>query len=196
MQITADISKISKTVERNLTLILTVLSESSIHFSQSSRVLAKKNAVSFRSSHQSCSVKEGVLRNFTKFTGKHLWQNLFFNKVPGLRPATLSKKRLWHRCFPVNFMKFLRTPFYIRHLWWLLLQFQLKWFSFKRGCAKMHHYAGRCKGICSYNLVYNFLIQLLPLQSSLFVVHFSNPCWHGNEAFPKGSLRMKLFLSL
>ena len=26
-------------------------------------------------------------------------------------PATLLKKRLWHRCFPVNFMKFLRTPF-------------------------------------------------------------------------------------
>ena len=31
------------------------------------------------------------------------------------------KKRLWHRCFPVNFVKFLRTPFFIKHLWWLLL---------------------------------------------------------------------------
>ena len=29
----------------------------------------------------------------------------------GPRPATLFKKRLWHRCFPVNFVKFLRTPF-------------------------------------------------------------------------------------
>ena len=37
------------------------------------------------------------------------------------RPATLLKKRLWHRCFPMNFGKFLRTPFYIEHLWWLLL---------------------------------------------------------------------------
>ena len=27
------------------------------------------------------------------------------------RPATLLKKRLWHRCFPVNFVTFLRTPF-------------------------------------------------------------------------------------
>ena len=26
-------------------------------------------------------------------------------------PATLLKKRLWHRCFPLNFAKFLRTPF-------------------------------------------------------------------------------------
>ena len=65
----------------------------------------------YRSSHQRCSMKKGVPRNFTKFTGKHLCQSLFFNKVAGLRPATLLKKRLWHRCFPVNFPKFLRTPF-------------------------------------------------------------------------------------
>ena len=26
-------------------------------------------------------------------------------------PATLLKKILWHRCFPTNFVKFLRTPF-------------------------------------------------------------------------------------
>ena len=64
-----------------------------------------------RSNHQKCSMKKGVLRNFTKFTGKHLCQSLFFNNVAGLRPATLLKKRLWHRCFPVNFAKFLRTPF-------------------------------------------------------------------------------------
>ena len=51
------------------------------------------------------------LKNFTKFTGKYLCQSLFFDKVAGLRPATLLKKRLWHRCFPVNFVKFLRTSF-------------------------------------------------------------------------------------
>ena len=38
--------------------------------------------------------KKGVLRNFTKFTGKHLCQCL--------RSATLLKKRLRHRCFPVG----------------------------------------------------------------------------------------------
>ena len=31
------------------------------------------------------------------------------------------KKRLWHRCFPVNFTKFLRTLFLTEHLRWLLL---------------------------------------------------------------------------
>ena len=65
--------------------------------------------------------KTGVLRNFAKFTWKHLSQSLFFDKVADLRLATLLKKRLWHRCFPMHFVKFLRTPFLIEHLWWLLL---------------------------------------------------------------------------
>ena len=65
--------------------------------------------------------KKGVLRNFTKFTGKHLLQSIIFNKVVGLRPATLLKMGLWHSCFPANFVKFLRTPFFIEHLLWLLL---------------------------------------------------------------------------
>ena len=56
-------------------------------------------------------MKEGVLRNFTKFPGKHLHQGPFFNKVADLSPATLLKKRLWRSCFPVNFAKFLRTAF-------------------------------------------------------------------------------------
>ena len=52
----------------------------------------------YRSSHQKCSMKKTVLRNSLKF-------------LNSLRPATLLKKRPWHRCFPVNFKKFLRTPF-------------------------------------------------------------------------------------
>ena len=55
--------------------------------------------------------KKGILRNLAKFTGKHL----FFNKVAGL------KKRLWHRCFPVNFARFLSTPFLQNTLRRLLL---------------------------------------------------------------------------
>ena len=37
-----------------------------------------------RSNHKRCSVRKCVLRNFTKFTGKHMYQSLFFNKVAGL----------------------------------------------------------------------------------------------------------------
>ena len=41
--------------------------------------------VPFRSSHQRCSIQKGVLRNFTKFAGKHQCQSLFFNVVAGLK---------------------------------------------------------------------------------------------------------------
>ena len=40
-----------------------------------------------------------------------LKRSLFFKKITGLRHTTLSKERLWYRCFPVNIMKFSRTPF-------------------------------------------------------------------------------------
>ena len=52
--------------------------------------------------------KKGELNIFTKFTGKHLGQSF--------RPATLLKERLWRRCFPVNYVNFLRTPLYTEHL--------------------------------------------------------------------------------
>ena len=60
-----------------------------------------------RSSHQRCSLTKGVLRNFAKFTGKHLCQSFFFNKVEA---CNFVKKETWHSCFPVHFAKFLRTP--------------------------------------------------------------------------------------
>ena len=64
----------------------------------------------------------GVLRNFAKLTGKDLCQGLFFNKVAGLRPAILFKKRLWHRCFPVNFAKIFKNNFFTEHFRWLFLK--------------------------------------------------------------------------
>ena len=60
---------------------------------------------------QKCSVKNYVLRIFGKLTGKYLRKSFFFNKVADLRPTALLKKRLWYRFLPVNFIKFLTTPF-------------------------------------------------------------------------------------
>ena len=65
----------------------------------------------YRSSHRSCPVKKYALKNFAKFTGKHMCQSLFFNKVADGACNFIKKERLWHRCFPMNFAKFLRTPF-------------------------------------------------------------------------------------
>ena len=65
-----------------------------------------------RNSHRRCCVKKGVLKNVVKFTRQHLCQSLFFDKL---------KMRLWQRCFPVNFTKFLRTHFLQNTSRWLLL---------------------------------------------------------------------------
>ena len=45
--------------------------------------------------------KKCVLKHFTKFKGKQLCQILLSLR----KRATLLKKRLWYRCFPVNFAK-------------------------------------------------------------------------------------------
>ena len=58
-----------------------------------------QNEANMKSSHQRCSVKKGVLRNFAKFTGKHLCQSLVFNKVAGG-----ACKRCYKR-FLLNFIK-------------------------------------------------------------------------------------------
>ena len=79
-------------------------------------------------------MKKGILRNVTKFTGKHLCQGPFFNKFAGLRPATLFKRKLLHSCFPGNFAKFSRTPFLQNTSGQLLLCFMefSDWESYRR----------------------------------------------------------------
>ena len=67
-------------------------------------------------------MKKVLLEISQKFTGKHLSLGLFLNKVAALRPITLLKSRLRHRCFAVNFAKFLRKPFFKEHLQWQLLK--------------------------------------------------------------------------
>ena len=68
--------------------------------------------------------KKDALKNFAKFTGKHMCWSLFLNKVAGLKAYNFIEKRLQHRCFPDNIAKFLRTPFFKEHPWWLLLSVQ------------------------------------------------------------------------
>ena len=48
-----------------------------------------------RSSSQRCSMKKDVLRNFTKFTGKHLCQSSFFNRATLLKTRSGTGVLLW-----------------------------------------------------------------------------------------------------
>ena len=41
-----------------------------------------------------------------------IFQNNYFHRPSSVAaPVTLLKKRPWHRCFPINFARFLRAPF-------------------------------------------------------------------------------------
>ena len=53
-----------------------------------------------------------------------------FNKVAALRPATLLKKRLWHRYFPVNFVKSLKAGLYDEIFLSQVVKFFIRQFPF------------------------------------------------------------------
>ena len=55
-----------------------------------------------------CSVFLEISQNSQKNTCAAV--SVLIKLLACMRPATLLKKRLWHRCFLVNFAKFLRTP--------------------------------------------------------------------------------------
>ena len=55
--------------------------------------------------------REGLLRNFAKFTGKHLCQSFIFNKVAGPWPATLLKKAL-AQVFSSEFYEISKNTFF------------------------------------------------------------------------------------
>ena len=50
-------------------------------------------------------------RNSQVNTWARVCAKTLVSPMSGLRPATLLKKRLWHRCFPVNFAKFSKYLF-------------------------------------------------------------------------------------
>ena len=80
------------------------------------QALQRNQMTYLRSSQQKCSMKKLVLRNFTKFTWKHLCQNLFFNKFAGLRPATLLKTSL-AQMFHRKFCQISKNTSFTEHLW-------------------------------------------------------------------------------
>ena len=86
------------------------------------------------------------------------------------RPATLFKKRLWHKCFPVNFSEIFKNTFFIEHLRWLLLSLHLHplshWSRYKQCIDPLIK--------CSVPLV--FVSTIVPrILPSLLLTHFMPP---------------------
>ena len=71
------------------------------------KTLIRKASCFFFVIVQRCSIKKMFLE-----TSQNSQENIC---------VRISFSKLWHTCFPVNFVKFSRTPFCIEHLWWLLL---------------------------------------------------------------------------
>ena len=77
-----------------------------------------------RGSRRRCCIKKGLLKNFSKFTEKHLCQSLFFNKDAGAADNFIKKETL-AQVFSCEFCKIFKNTFFIEHLRWLLLDAHL-----------------------------------------------------------------------
>ena len=84
------------------------------NLSKSETYLENSEAVARR-----CSVKKVFLKISESSLESTCARVSFLIK---LWPATLLIKKLWHRCFLVNFAKFFGTLLFLEHLWWLLLK--------------------------------------------------------------------------
>ena len=82
----------------------------------------KLELVYSRSSRPECSVKEVFWETSQNLQENTCVRDSFLIKL-WTTACNVIKKELWHRCFPVNFAKYLRTPFSTEHIWWLLLVF-------------------------------------------------------------------------
>ena len=131
-----------------------------------------------RSSHWRCSIKNGVIKNFEKSTGKNLCYSPFL-------PATLFKKRLLRRCFPVNFAELLWISFLQETSWWLLLKvlwrFLRPWSreTYETKCSRMD----QVKFVEDKKLLKFFngcLPQILlgPFLDTLSHMYFCRLCWN------------------
>ena len=126
---------------------------------------------------------KGVVRNLTKFTGKHLCQSFF-----------LLKKRLWHRCFPVSLVKCLRMPF-LQNISGRLLLFFI---GTKLTCSELRYVStkGRAQVLGNQVCLFVFLLKMyskifsldskddfsrfilnIPIISFLFLKEFFTWCW-------------------
>ena len=84
-------------------------------------------AISFRESPEAVARRSSIKKEFLEIlqnSQENTCASLFFNKVAGLGPQACNfiNKETLAQVFPVNFAKFLRTPFFTEHLRWLLLK--------------------------------------------------------------------------
>ena len=83
---------------------------------QSSEAATRGVCSRLRSSRPDVFWEKYVLRNFTKFTGKHLCQSLFFNKVAG-GACNFIRKETLAQVLSYEFREISKNTFFSEHIW-------------------------------------------------------------------------------
>ena len=95
-------------------LLAPMIKVSTFFFNSDQGITISFTNISHISSRPEVFCKKGVLRNIAKFTGKHLYQSLFFNKVTSLRPWILLKKETLAQVFSCEFCEISKKSFSYR----------------------------------------------------------------------------------
>ena len=126
------------------------------------------------SSHPDVLCKKGVLRNFTKFTGKHLCQSLFLNKVSGKRYINIYI----FRCTKNEFFRQRFGHIYWRNPLWqtsffAVFQIQLLWSvilsSHKKVKFSSKDLFSRCEQIRIKLQIYSHLLKKSSMDNVIFM---------------------------
>ena len=83
----------------------------------------------YRSSHRRCSVRKVFLEIWQNSQENTCTRISLFNKVAGLRFATLLEKRLWHRCFP-GFYEISKNTFFTEHILATVSGYSVKFYCY------------------------------------------------------------------
>ena len=130
--------------------------------------------------------KKGFLKNSPKFTRKHLYQSLFFNKVAGF--ATLLKKAL-AQVFSCEFWKIFKNTFLTEHL---LTMASVLFYYFSKAysepgqtsrmklLAKVWQGSG-CASTCLHILFKDFAIAKFGCSLTISVKNLHHRCFPGSE---------------
>ena len=116
-----------------------------------------------RSSHRGCSVRKGVLRNFAKFTGKHLCQSLFLIKMQDWDLQLYLKRDSGLGVFLWNFRHFWEHLFYRTFLGECFWTVDFGCASLSSHSKKANVIDRRSRTYCLFSLCY--IVQFLILVS-------------------------------
>ena len=90
-----------------------------------------KLAVDSKAAFRSCFAKQVFLKT-SQYSEESTCDGVSFNKVTDLKACSFIKKKLQHRCFPVNIVKFLKTAF----LHVIQVIFELRFFLLRSTCIQ------------------------------------------------------------